>query len=110
MSPVIQPSEIEVTYLADWDHRFFGIEDGPVTTIRVATAFPDQMGQFEIPLPDFHAQSDLGDGEFQFTLRQTRTRNIIAFLQPTGSLVGSRGLKVQASYPPLVHFSAMRVR
>jgi hypothetical protein len=74
-----QRSEVEVTYLAMWDHRFFGIADGPVTAIRVTTAIPDQNGDFELTLPDFSAQANLGEGEFSFTLREIKTRNIIAF-------------------------------
>jgi hypothetical protein len=104
---ITQPSEIEVTYLAMWDHRFFGIADGPVTAIRVTTAIPDQNGDFEVTLPDFSAQANLGEGEFRFTLRETKTRNIIAFLSPADDARGPQGLKVEASYPPLIRFSSM---
>src|SRR5205814_1600248 len=47
-------SEVEVTYLAMWGHRFFGIADGPVTTIRITAAIPDQNGHFEVTVPDFN--------------------------------------------------------
>jgi hypothetical protein len=77
-----QPSEVEVTYLAMWDHCFFGIADGLVTTIPVATAIPDQNGNFEVTLPDFSAQANLGEAEFRFTLREIKIGNIIAFPQP----------------------------
>lgn len=108
---IIQPaSEVEVAYLADWDHKFFGIADGMVTTIRVATAVPNQKGEFEVALPGFHAPAGLGDGEFQLTLREIKTRNIIALLQPTSELSESRGLKVQDSYAPLIQFSAVHLR
>lgn len=108
---MIQPtSEVEVTYLADWDHKFFGIAGGPVTSIRVATAVPDQKGQFQVALPDFHAQAGLGDGEFQFALREIKTKDILVLLRPTSELSGPDGLKVQASYAPLIQFSAARLR
>lgn len=110
MSPAIQPSQIEVTYLADWDHKFFGFSDGPVTTIRIATAHPDQQGRFEVSLPDFHLQPGSGDGEFHFTLRQPGSGNILAFLKPTEGRIEPFGLKAQASYPPIVHFSEMSMR
>jgi hypothetical protein len=102
-----QPSEVEVTYLAMWDHRFFGIADGPVTAIRVTTAIPDQNGNFEVTLPDFSVQANLGEAEFRFTLREIKTRNIIAFLSPTADAPGPQGLNVEASYPALIQFSSV---
>jgi hypothetical protein len=102
-----QPSEVELTYLAMWDHRFFGIADGPVTAIRVSTAIPDRNGEFEVTLPDFGAQANLGEGEFRFTLRETKTKNIIALLSPADDALGPQALKVEASYPTLIRFSSM---
>jgi hypothetical protein len=104
-SIISQQSEIEVTYLAVWDHKFFGIADGPVTTIRVATAVPDDNGDFSVSLPDLHSQAGLGDGEFHFTLREIQTGNIIALLIPTDEGSVWHDLKVQGSYPSPVHFS-----
>ncbi|HEY6491210.1 MAG: hypothetical protein WCC26_17515 [Terracidiphilus sp.] len=107
-APITQQlSEVEVTYLAMWDHRFFGIGDGLVTTIPVATAIPDQNGNFEVTLPDFSAQANLGEAEFRFTLREIKTGNIIAFLSPADDARGPQGLKVEASYSPLIRFSSM---
>jgi hypothetical protein len=103
-----QPSEVEVTYLAMWDHHFFGIYDGFITAIRVTAGIPDQDGNFVVNLPDFIAQPNLGEGEFQFTLREIKTGNIIAFLYPAGDARGRLGMKVEASYPPLIRFSSMR--
>ena len=77
-----------------------------MTTIRITAAIPDQNGHFEVTVPDFNAQANLGEGEFQFTLRESKTRNIIAVLRPTDEPRGFLGLKVQASYTPLVRFSA----
>ncbi len=102
-----QPIEVEVTYLATWDHRFFGIADGMVTAIRLTSAIPDRNGEFEVTLPDFSAQANLGEAEFNFTLRETKTRNIIAFLSPADDARGPQGLKVEASYPPLIRFSSL---
>jgi len=102
-----QPSEVEVTYLALWDHHFFGIYDGFITAIRVTAGIPDQEGNFVVNLPDFSAQADLGEGEFQFTLKEIKTRNVIAVLYPAGDARGRQGLKIQASYPPLIRFSSI---
>ncbi|HEX9121190.1 MAG TPA: hypothetical protein VF840_11690 [Terriglobales bacterium] len=40
-----QPTEVEVVYFAVWSHRFFGISDGPITTIHLGTVVPDENGQ-----------------------------------------------------------------
>ena len=82
-----------------WSYRFFGIFDGPVTTIRLATVRPDRDGKFEIMLPDLYKQSSLGDGAIEFILRDVKTGNIIAFLRPTETTPNSHLLSVRASYP-----------
>lgn len=105
--PPITQHPKEVTYLAMWDHRFFGIADGMVTAIPITTAIPGQNGNFEVTLPDFGAQANLGEAEFRLTLREIKTGNIIAFLSPADDAHRRQGLKVQASYPPLIQFSSM---
>jgi hypothetical protein len=95
-----QNREIEVTYLAMWGHQFFGIFDGPVTTIRLGTVRPHWDGKFEITLPDLYKQSSLRDGAIQFILRDVKTGNIIAFLKPAQTTPNSPNwLSVRASYP-----------
>ena len=101
-----QSQEIEVNYLAMWSHRFFGITDGPVTTIRLGTVRPERDGKFEIALPDFYRQSILRDGAIQFILRDTKTGNIIAFLQSAETTPNSPdSISVQPTYP-IVQFVA----
>jgi hypothetical protein len=101
-----QNREIEVSYFAMWSHRFFGMVDGPVTTIRLGTVRPDRDGKFEIALPDLYKQSSLGDGAIQFILRDVKTRSIIAFLRPAEATRNSLNwLSVRASYP-MVQFIA----
>lgn len=70
-----------------WDHRFFGIADGMVTAIQITTAIPDQNCNFEVTLPDFDAQANLGEAEFRLTLSEIRTGNIIAFLSPADDAI-----------------------
>lgn len=103
-----EPAEVEVLYLAFWSHRFFGIFDGPVTTLRLGIVIPDENGHFEVDLPDFYSQTNMGDGGFQFLLRHRTTANIIAFLRPAEEDTGPHGLKVRSSYPPVVQFMAER--
>ena len=98
--------ELEISYEADWDHEFFGIADGMVTTIHVATVIPDEGGRFEVEVPDFFKQSDLGKGSFQFVLRNTASRYIIAILRPENMPRFVGGLAIRSSYAPFVALSA----
>jgi hypothetical protein len=95
-----QDGEIEVSYLAMWSHEFYGIADGPVTTIRLGTFRPKRDGKFEATLPDLYQQSILRDGAIEFILRGVKTGNIIAFLRPAEATPNSPNwLRVQAAYP-----------
>jgi hypothetical protein len=96
------PTEVEVSYVATWDHRFYGYADGSPTTLRLANVVPDERGQFTVAVPDFAKQADLGEGELEFTLRQPHTGNIVAFLKATDQGRYVPWLKVLRSYPPIV--------
>ena len=76
-------AEVAVEYLAMWDHRFFGITDGPNTSFEVATTVPGNSGGFEALVPDLRNQKNLGEGEFRWILRNKITGNLIANLNPT---------------------------
>jgi hypothetical protein len=109
ISPVSRPQisgvEVEINYEADWDHEFFCISDGMVTSIQVAAVIPDEDGQFEVELPDFFNQADLGKGSFQFVLRNRSSGNIIAMLKPGNIPRFVGGLAIRSSYDPFVLFS-----
>jgi hypothetical protein len=98
--------EVEANYLAAWDHEFLGINDGPVTSIHIATAVPDEKGRFEMQLPDFFSEAELGEGSFQFLLRDSTSKNIIAALTPVNMDQYFDGLAIRSSYEPFVSFSA----
>jgi hypothetical protein len=106
--PVAQTSGlfVETTYLAEWGNQFYGIMDGPVTSIPIAKVNIDESGQFEVELPDLMKQSDLGPGSFQFLLRDKTTGNIIAALKPEVKRSPFGGLEVLSSYEPAVVFTA----
>lgn len=106
--PAIQAPglEVEVSYEADWDHEFFGIADGPVTTVHVATVTPDEAGQFQVELPDFFKQADLGKCSFRFLLREKASGNIVAMLKPENMPQFFGTLAIGRSYAPFVLFSA----
>lgn len=97
-----QSARVEVTYQVLWAHQFYGISDGPVTSVPIATVVPDGAGNFEVDIPDFSAQK-LGNADFELVLRAAKSGNILAFLEPQ---VESRNREVLSSYPPLVTFVA----
>jgi hypothetical protein len=96
------PVEVEVRYVATWGHQFFGISDGLVTTIRLATSVPDEGGRFALELPDFYQQKDLGEGEFEFILRRRGSGNIVGLLRPQGQSGKFVGVRVKELYFPVV--------
>ena len=94
-----QAVEVEVTYLAMWGLPFFGINDGFVTAIPVATGIPDQNGDFEVTLPDFGAQSNLGEATLMFTLNELKPGKRLGTLSPEGHGRDPLVLKVESPYP-----------
>lgn len=102
-----QSAVIDVTYSAEWSLRFFGINDGFPTVLQIGTVTPDENGEFDVKLPDFDKQRDLGEGAFGFTLRNGTTGNIIASLKPADTSKNLYGLlKVRSSYAPIEQFVA----
>jgi hypothetical protein len=98
--------------MAHWAHGFFGIVDGPVTAIPVATAIPDAEGFFQVQLPDFGrdptaARADR-DGAFLFWLREAETWNVISKLEPSDFKSATGELRIQSWYPPDLTFAARR--
>lgn len=88
-------AEIRVAYLASWACGFFELSDCEVPEIQLGAVRPDSTGRFEIKLPDFAADpiaSDSGSGSgFQFVLRDVKTWNPIAFLEPESQLLRTSG-------------------
>jgi hypothetical protein len=102
--------EVAISYLADWAHQFFGILDGAVTTIQIATAVPNAEGLFQVQLPDFGRDPTASSrpdrvGEFQFWLREAETGNPIGNLEPSDFKTGLGGLRIQSWYPQGLAFS-----
>lgn len=104
-TPVSSNMEIETNYLAPWDHQFRGIADGLVTSIPIVTASTDGEGRFNLELPDFFRQAELGKSSFQFLLRDSKSKNIIALLTPVNMDQHFDGLAIRSTYGPFVTFS-----
>jgi hypothetical protein len=107
-------AEVRVDYLAPWACNFFGLVDCMVPQLSLGTANPDDRGVFQIEIPDFSADpisSDSENGaELQVVLREVKTWNLIAFLEPELQTLRTPGggLKVVPSFPQNLVFSARK--
>jgi len=110
-----QPTEIQVMYLADWACDFFELSDCMVPQFPIGTAQLDSTRHFEIKLPDFSADSaSIGSRQsrFQLILREIRTQNPVASLDPESKTLSAPGggLKLLSLYPNPTLFSASKWR
>lgn len=101
-----RPVEVVVNYLAMWSPNFLGYADGPVTQIRIASAVVDETGHFEVELPDFYKQADLGKAELHFTLQRLSGGGaFMAVLKPADENADVRyGLTIRPSREPVLQF------
>jgi hypothetical protein len=101
------PLEIEVVYVANWVHKFFGIMDGPVATFHVATVPLREDGSFLVQLPNLvldPAEKNADKwhrGEFAFTLREKKTWNHVGTLRSSEFATSLGGLELRTQYPDL---------
>ena len=107
-----QNAELVITYLAFWAHEFFGIVDGAVAQIRVATVSPDSNGMFQVDLPQFSMDASRPASEpgatLQLTLRDSKTWNHIADnLEPKAAELRTEdhGLRIRSDYPSDLKFT-----
>jgi hypothetical protein len=77
--------KIEVSYLADWDHEFFGIGDGISATVKLASADVRQDGSFLVAIPDFSRDPALDSfrekGAIRLMAREPKTGNVAYTLE-----------------------------
>jgi hypothetical protein len=105
---------VSVDYMAGWACRFFGFADCMVPQISFGQAKPDAEGIFRIELPDFRSDSiapDSDDGtELQLIVRDAKTYNIVAFIEPEreGFSTASGNLRISSFYPQGLGFVARR--
>ena len=105
-------AELIINYSAIWAHGFFGIMDGAVAEFRMATAYPDADGMFQVDLPVFRGDAVSSSPErrasFRLILRDSKTWNHIAALEPeeTDLQIVDHSLRIEMHYPRGVKFSA----
>jgi len=94
-----------VDYMAGWACKFFGFADCMVPQISFGRAKPDAEGIFKIELPDFSADSNASDSDdgtdLQVILRDAKTHNILAFLEPESDALrtASGNVRISTFYP-----------
>ena len=108
--------EVRIDYLAPWACRFFGFADCSLPQISLGTVVPKADGAFQIDLPDFaldpvSTDSD-GGAELQLVLREVKTGNLMAYLDPELETLRtpSGDLGLAASYPQPVVFVAQKLK
>jgi hypothetical protein len=109
-----EPLEVRFDYVASWACRFFGLADCAVPQIEIGRVTPDVDGAFEIELPNFKADpissDSAGGAELQVVLREIKTWNLAAFLEPETEALRASGrtLKIVPSYPQNLLFLARK--
>ena len=111
--PAGEDAYVEISYLGDWAHSYFGLLDGMVMTLNVAEASVAIDGSFKVALPDFAADpisQGIGkDAYLSLILHSRKTGNILAFLQPDESFRNWTGdLKIAPAYPSPLSFTPTR--
>ena len=107
-----RPYEVEITYMAYWDHDFFGIAEGMVSSFHLARVTPDEGGAFHVLLPNFTkdavTESFHRNAGLQFIARERDTGNIVSFLVPANKeWKNLRDLPVKPKYPTPVLFKPL---
>jgi len=99
-------AELIVEYQAFWAHEFFGIVDGAVVEIRVASVSPNADGTFQVDLPHFKQDDSPSPSaptsSFHLLLRDAKTWNHIALgLEPEMPELKSEDhcLRIASDYP-----------
>jgi hypothetical protein len=98
---------VRISYLATWDHEFFGIMDGMVQQFELARATSDSDGNFSVDLPDFSVdprtqQKGHNEAELFLSVVDQKTLNRLAdrlVFSDYGTLGGM--LQIRSWYPKL---------
>lgn len=80
---------IDASYEAYWDHEFFGIMDGFVSSFELASSALSEDGSFSMMVPDFAndpvVNSFKDRGAIQLTTRNPKTGNLTIWLERSES-------------------------
>jgi hypothetical protein len=103
-----RPLDIEVLYIAAWDHGFFGFQDGLVQQFKLGTA-PLNGGRFRVEIPDF--SKDVVTAQMQdaylLVLVVDSGGNLVQQVLPSADLrYRGAGLKILPRYDSELDFTA----
>jgi hypothetical protein len=102
--------EVEVRYLGFWAHTFLGIFDGPVLTFHFGKAVVEPDGSFRLALPNMAQAVDppfqTNEDWLEVLVRDSKTGNILAELEPPAALALYGHLKIVENDPGEVEFQA----
>jgi hypothetical protein len=112
LPPVPDPggANVEILYMASWDHRFFGILDGFVQQFSVGNTRLAADGRFQVEIPDFSKDvvtSQMRDAYLHVLVIAHSRGGQVKIIVPPANLqsAGSFGLKILPQYDSEVSFS-----
>jgi hypothetical protein len=101
--------KIEASYLAYWDHEFFGIMDGFSAIVKLASADVRQDGSFSIAIPDFARDPALDSfsekGAISLMAREPKTGNFAYTLESAERPGTSARFKIATKYNELLLYA-----
>jgi hypothetical protein len=104
--------DVEIYYVAAWDHKFFGFGDGMVQMFSLGKAPLDAEGRFEIPIADFSKDritNERKDAYLQLIVREHSTWNTVKWVVPPADLqYENMGLKILPWYGSEIPFEGRR--
>ena len=103
------PLDVEMDYLAFWDHKFYGMIEGMVQQFKLAKAPLNAQGRFQIVIPDFSKDgvtTEKQGAALQVTVREHKSWNIVEIVLPPAELAYGNGLKILPAYTSEITFVA----
>jgi hypothetical protein len=102
-------TELVVTYMAYWAHGFYGLADGFVTQVHLASIPLGTNGTFRLDLPYFSEDSGASSSQQRASFRLTlhsKTWDHITLLEPDISefKTEDHSLRIQPHYPDGLRF------
>ena len=93
--------KLNATYSAYWDHEFFGIIDGFVSSFDLASTNVAEDGSFSMMVPDFAHDPAINSfedrGAIQLIARDRKTRYWLDRADKSGGEVNVRGVEIQTA-------------
>jgi hypothetical protein len=101
--------KIEVSYLAYWDHEFFGFSDGTSAIVKLASADVRQDGSFSVVIPDFARDPALDSfsekGAIRLMAREPKTGNFAYTLESAERPGTGAEFEIAAKYDELLLYA-----